>query len=103
MYVIFKQVLDNKVVYSYRNKSGSTNSHIKHIGHGVYINTVHPEILPMHEVADGFKTVEDVKTATDYYIQIDRMRGFDSYAASAQNPGLRHAQHKLSSPALVDQ
>lgn len=90
MFVVFKQVLDNKSVYSYRNKSGSTNSHIKHVGNGVYINTVHPEILPMHEVADGFESAADAKTAIEHYIQIDQLRGFDSWAASPTNPALRH-------------
>ena len=90
MYVVFKQVLDNQSVYSYRNKTGNTNAHIKHVGNDVYINAVHPEVLPMHKVADGFPSAADAKLAIEHFVQIDKLRGIDSWAATPATPALRY-------------
>lgn len=89
MFTIFKQVQDNKSVYSYRNKSVGVNGHVIHVGNGTYINKVHPEIYPMQEVADGFSSKEDVLSAIEMYIKIDTMRGVDARRATPAKPALR--------------
>ncbi len=89
MFKIFKQIKNNEVVYSYRNKTAGSNDHVIHVGNGTYINKVHPEIYPMQEVADGFLSKEDVLLAIDMYIKIDTMRGLDARRATPQAPALR--------------
>ena len=89
MYTIFKQLRDNKSVYSYRNKSIGVNGHIIHVGNGTYVNTVHPEIYPMQEIADGFCSKEDVLKAIEFYIKIDAIRGVDAWRATSRKPALR--------------
>lgn len=90
MYTIFRQIEANRCVYLYR-KQCSGNSHIIHIGNGVYQDRIVSEIRPYCEVADGFQTKEDVLSAIIMYIEIDKMRGIDAWQAKAQTPALRVA------------
>jgi hypothetical protein len=90
MFTVFRQIEGNQSVYLYR-KQCNGNSHIIHIGNGMYQDRTHPEIRAYGEVASGFQTVEDVLSAIAMYIEIDKMRGIDAWQASAQTPALRVA------------
>jgi hypothetical protein len=90
-YKILRQVRGNQSVYAIRNKQVGSNDHIVHVGNGVFINKTHPEVYPMIEVADGFRSQGDATEAVEMLIKIDSMRGIDAWRATPQKPLLRVA------------
>ena len=91
MFKILKQIRNGQAAYSIRNKTPGSNDHIIHVGGGVYINKVYPEVYPMQEVADGFNSMEDAEAAVEMLIKIDQMIGIKSWRATSQRPLLRVA------------
>lgn len=91
MFKILKQFRNSQAAYSIRNKAPGSNDHIIHVGCGMYINKVYPEVYPMQEVASGFKSIEDAEAAVEMLIKIDQMLGIESWRATSQQPLLRVA------------
>jgi hypothetical protein len=89
-YSIFRQI-KSPTEFIYGGRDLKANPHYVHVGNGMYLNKVHPEVCPMQEIASGFSDKNSLEKAIDLFIEIDKLRGVTSTRVSPQNPLLRVA------------